>query len=239
MIKHAIAGVMVLGAIHLAPGPLPAQSPPGPGGHWEGAITTPGQEIVIAVDLFPGAGDAWEGTISVPAQNVTALPLADITVKGEAVGFAMPRMPGDPRFAGTLAGDGKTLSGDFTQGGATMPFALTWKGEAQRPPPARNTAITSDLAGAWEGTLDINGTSLRLVLKLANADGSATGTIVSVDQGGAEIALSSIVQEGTHFRLEARTIAGAYEGDVKEGRLTGTWTQGPGSWPLEFRRPQP
>ncbi len=239
MIRHAIAGVMVLGAVHLFPRPLPAQSPPGPSGHWEGAITTPGQEIAIAVDLFPGDGDAWEGAISVPAQNVTALPLSDITVKGEAVGFAMPRMPGDPRFAGTLADGGKTLSGDFTQGGATMPFALAWKGEAQRPPPSKNTAITSDLAGAWEGTLDINGTLLRLVLKLSNADGTATGTIVSVDQGGAEIPLSSIVQDGTHFRLEARTIAGAYEGDVKDGTLAGTWTQGPGSWPLEFRRPQP
>ena len=29
---------------------------------------------------------------------------------------------------------------------------------------------------------------------------------------------------------------GDYDGDLKDGQLTGTWTQGPGTLPLTFKR---
>ena len=92
----------------------------------------PGQELAISVDLALNAEAKWEGTIGIPAQNVKALPLSDITVKENAVGFAMKGVPGDPQFAGTVSKDGKSIAGDFSQGGATLPFTLTWKGEARR-----------------------------------------------------------------------------------------------------------
>jgi len=31
-------------------------------------------------------------------------------------------------------------------------------------------------------------------------------------------------------------VGGSYEGDVKDGQIVGTWTQGPGSLPLTFKR---
>ncbi len=134
MTKHEILGVMSMLAatIGLAGGPIAAQAPAGPAGHWEGTIQVPGQELAISVDLATNADAKWEGAIAIPAQNVKALPLSDITVKGSAVGFAMKGVPGDPQFAGTVSKDGKSIAGDFSQGGVTLPFTLTWKGEAQR-----------------------------------------------------------------------------------------------------------
>jgi hypothetical protein len=213
-----------------------AQSTTGPAGHWEGAIQTPGQELKIEIDLAM-AGDKWDGTINIPAQGLKAFPLSAITVQGETVSFAMQGVPGDPQFKGAVKG-AKTLSGEFSQGGGTLPFALTRTGEATLEPPPKSTPITKDLEGSWAGTLDAGGKTLRLVLKLSNQAGaSATGTLVSLDQGGVEIPLTAVIQTGTHLKVIVRSIAGTYEGDLKDGQLTGTWTQGPGTLPLVFKRP--
>lgn len=239
MMKRAIAGAVLLAAVHLGAAPVVAQTAAGPAGHWEGAIHVPGQELAIAVDLFGNQDQTWDGAISIPAQNIKAMPLADVTVNGDAVGFAMKGVPGEPRFKGTLASDRKSMTGGFTQGGAELTFALAWKGEATRAAPAKSTAVSQDLEGSWEGALEVSGTVLRLVLKLANKDGQGTGTVVSVDQGGAEIPITTIVQTASHLRLDISTIGAAYEGDLKDGQLSGTWTQGPGSLPLTFKRATP
>jgi hypothetical protein len=214
-----------------------AQPASGPSGHWEGAIQVPGQELKIEIDLKP-AGEKWEGTIGIPAQSLKGFPLSAISVKGDAVGFAMTGVPGSPQFNGTVSKDAKSMSGEFSQGGGTVPFAVTRTGEAKFDPPPRSTPITKDLEGSWEGSLDVNGTVLRLVLKLSSQpDGLATGTLVSVDQGSAELPVAAVVQTGSHLKIVIPTIAGTYEGDLKDGQLTGTWTQGPGTLPLVFKRP--
>ena len=182
-----------------------AQSTTGPAGHWEGSIEVPGQALAIVVDLAPKEGQPWVGTISIPAQNLKAFPLSDITVEASAVGFAMKGVPGDPRFKGTLSADGKSIAGEFSQGGGSLPFTLAWKGEAKIEEPPKSTEITKDLEGSWEGPLDVNGIVLHLVLKLANQPGGATGVLVSVDQGGVEIPVTSITQTGSQLKFTITT----------------------------------
>ena len=86
-------------------------------GHWTGTITGP--EIAVEVDLASKSADAWHGTISIPSQGTKAIPLSEVSVTGTAVKFAIPGAPGNPRHAGTLSADGKTIAGDFMQSGAT------------------------------------------------------------------------------------------------------------------------
>lgn len=206
-------------------------------GHWEGNIDVPGQQLAIAVDLTKKAGDVWDGAITIPAQHVMALPLSGIVVTGDAVSFAMKGMPGDPVFKGKVSGDPRTLSGQFTQGGMSMPFTLAWKGEPKVEAAPKSTKVTTDFEGSWEGTLAAGGGQLRLVVKLANEGDAAKGTMLSVDQGGAEIAITQITQAGSTLTLVVSPISGRYEGDLKDGQIAGTWTQGPQSFPLVFRRP--
>jgi hypothetical protein len=205
-------------------------------GHWEGAIQVPGTELAVQIDLS-GDGKKWDGRIAIPAQNLKGFPLENVSVEGDSVTFAMPRVPGAPQFKGTLSKDGTALSGDFTQGGNTLPFALKRTGDAQIEPIPKSTPLTADAQGTWEGTLDINGKLLRLILKLSNGpDGTGSGTLVSVDQGNAEVPILAIVQTAAHLKLVVQAIGGTYEGDLKDGQLTGTWAQGPGTWPLVFKR---
>jgi len=232
----ARVGLLVALAGAVGPVPVAAQSAAKPAGHWEGSIEIPGQALAIAVDLFANADATWDALITIPAQNVKAMPLIDVAVKDKAVSFAMRGVPGDPRFKGTLSEDTSTIAGDFSQGGATLPFSLAYKGEATRPVVPKSTAIADGLVGEWKGALDVNGTSLRLVLKLATADGVGRGSIVSVDQGGGEIPIAAVVQEGTRLRLLVTVVNATFEGEVTDGRIAGTWTQGGGTLPLVFTR---
>ncbi len=152
----------------------------------------------------------------------------------------MQGIPGNPLFKGRLSADGTTLSGDFSQGGATLPFRLERKGEAVIAEPPKSTPVTKELEGDWQGSLNAGGTVLRLKLKLTNRPaGGATGDVVSVDQGGAEIGISTVQQKASHLELRLPTIGASYSGELRDGRLVGTWTQGQGSLPLEFTRPTP
>jgi hypothetical protein len=236
MSRHPLADVLCAFVILSAPGVSSAQVAAGPSGHWEGSIQVPGQELMVVVDLS-GSGDKWEGAIGIPAQGLKAFPLAEIVVKDSGVSFAMKGVPGEPRFRGTLSPDAKALSGEFQQGGGSLPFALTRTGPAVIEQVPASTAVTKDLEGSWEGALDADGTILHLVVTLTGqADGPATAVLVSVDQGGAAIPVTAVVQKDAHLTLLVRPVAGRYEGDLADGKLTGTWTQGPRTWPLVLQR---
>jgi hypothetical protein len=236
MVRRVLVARMLVAALIASSQIAFSQTPAGPSGHWEGAIQVPGQELKIEVDLS-GAGEKWEGTITIPAQGVKGLPLSGLAVSGESVSFALGGIPGEPRFKGTVSKDAKTLSGDFSQGGGTVPFSVTRIGEAKIVRPPASTSVTKDLEGSWEGAVDINGTILRLVVTLTNQPNSvATGTLTSVDQGGVVIPIAAVVQTDAHLKLVVPAVVGNYEGDLKDGQLTGTWTQGPNSWPLVLKR---
>src|SRR3954468_496134 len=236
MSRHAAAGVLSSFVILARCALLSAQVAPGPSGHWEGAIQVPGQELVVIVDLS-GSGDNWEGAIGIRTQGLKAFPLAEILVKDSTVSFTMRGVPGEPRFRGTLSTDAKALSGEFLQGGASLPFALARAGAAVIEQVPTSTAVTKEIEGSWEGAVDVDGKTLRLGVTLTNhPGGTATAVFVSVDQGGATIPVTAVVQKDAHLTLQVRPISGRYEGDLADGKLTGRWTQGPRSWPLILER---
>lgn len=229
----AIRIVWALVLLVAVPRPAAAQPVP-PTGHWVGTLEA-GQSIGVEVDLAMKGG-VWYGTISIPVQGTRGLPLADLKVKDTTVSFAIKGAPGDPQFSGALAGDGKTINGTFSQGGGSLPLTLAWKGEPQFEVPQKSKPITKDLVGSWEGALDVKGTQLRLVLRLENGPDGAAGTLVSLDQGSIEIPVSTITQEAAKVKLVVTRISGTFEGELKGGELAGTWTQGPASLPLVFKR---
>ncbi len=196
-----------------------------------------GPGIEVEIDLATKGAGEWFGTISVPVQGTRGLPLVNVAVKGNAVSFAMKGAPGNPSYTGTLAADGKMINGTFSQGGGSVPLNLAWKGEPKFEIPKKSTPITTDLEGSWEGALDIQGKVLRLVLKLANGPEGATGTMVSLDQGGVEFPIATITQEGPKVTLLITMISGTFAGELKGAELAGTWTQGPLNLPLVFKRP--
>ncbi len=95
-------------------------------GHWEGQIEIPGQPIIVKIDLTTNDNE-WTGTIDIPTQGANDLPLSDIQVVEEdgsvQVKFSIRGIPGNPTFDGKL--QDSTISGTFSQGGATFGFRLS------------------------------------------------------------------------------------------------------------------
>lgn len=229
------AHTVLWAAALLAAGTLSAQD--GPRGHWTGAIDLPNQSLQVKVDLDK-TPQGWIGSASVPAQNATGIPLDAIAFADGKCTFRFKGGPGDPTFKGNLSQDGKTLSGDFTQGPGSFPFKLTRSGDPKVEVMKDSLAVAKEFLGTWEGALDAGGQTLRLVLKLSNEANGAKGTLISVDQGGAEIPVASIEQTGMKLSLTVRVVGGEFKGEINtEGTdLTGTWTQGGNDLPLKLKK---
>ncbi|HEY7545082.1 MAG TPA: alpha/beta fold hydrolase [Blastocatellia bacterium] len=104
-----------------------AQSQPDVRGRWEGAITLPNGELDFQVNFARKEDGSWTGTIDIPSQGAKDLPLVSVSVSASAISFALADVPGDPTWKGKLSEDGKTIAGDFSQGGQTFPFKITKK----------------------------------------------------------------------------------------------------------------
>jgi hypothetical protein len=232
--------MLVAAALCLLPATeLRAQTAVDPSGHWEGTVQAPNAEVRIEIDLAKTGNGELAGTLATPAQNLKGLALANFAVKGRSVSFQVKGSPGERVFDGALSADGRSLSGDYTQVGYSMPFRLTRTGDARIEPVVRNAPIGKELEGVWNGALDVNGIQRRLVLTMSNLpDGTATGSILSVDEG-LEIPITRIAQKASGLTLELDAVGGSYSGALNaEGtELVGTLTQGAASLPLTLRRP--
>lgn len=211
-----------------------AQTPASPAGHWEGSITLPSMELKVLVDLARDAGDKWVGDIDIPQQATKDLPLKGISFAGSAVSFELTAGPGEPKFQGKLSDDGQTISGDFVQAGNSFPFTLKRTGEAKVYVPAKNPELPAGFVGQWDGSLQTMGGKLRLVFHLANKEGSASGSIDSLDQGAMGIPMGEISATNGTIRISVRIITGSYTGKLSEDgkTLTGEWSQGGATFPL-------
>lgn len=95
---------------------------------WSGDLTIPGAgdvELVFRFDRLEGGG--WSGNGDVAAQGIMGAPLEDIEITDEGMSFrlAIPGAPeaAHPVFSLTLEGD--DARGTMTQGGGTLPYAMT------------------------------------------------------------------------------------------------------------------
>ena len=96
-----------------------------------------------------------------------------------------------------------------------------------------------DILGDWKGKLEVNGAELRLVLHIAKAeDGGLKGTLDSVDQGANGIPVTSVTVQDSKMKFVAESIQASYAGKVNAAAsaITGTWSQGGNSLPLNLER---
>ena len=99
-------------------------------------------------------------------------------------------------------------------------------------------APAKDFEGSWQGTLDVGGQKLRLVVTVTKSDAAAyAGKLESPDQA-ATITIDTITVNGDAVRLEIKSPAIVFEGALNKERteLTGTFTQGDQQIPLTFKR---
>src|ERR1700730_1916347 len=122
--------LFIVAAVLLVPASsLRAQSAVDPSGHWEGAIQTQ-PDIKVEIDLVKKGTGEFAGTFFQPEQRVKGLPFSPVVVARGAVRVVVKSGADAATFVAKLSGDGKSMSGDVAQGGASIPFSLTRTGES-------------------------------------------------------------------------------------------------------------
>lgn len=211
----------------------PAQTTPDPSGHWKGSVEIPGQTLPVEFDLAKDAKGQFVGTIT--GTDMKNLPLTKIAVSGRSVTL---QASSEQPYKGELSADGRTMTGTVNLSGYSLPLELTRAGDARIEPPPTSAPIGKELEGSWEGTLNAGRGPLRIILTMANQPGGrATGHIVSVDEGGLKVPIV-ITQNGPSVSYVATALPSSWAGMLSAdgNELAGTFTQGPASLPLNFRR---
>ena len=95
------------------------------------------------------------------------------------------------------------------------------------------------IEGEWEGTLEVQGQSIKIMVKISKeADGTLNATLDSPDQGAMDVPLDNVSFEDSTFSFELTSAQGTYEGKLKESGdiIEGEWSQGGMSLPLNLKR---
>lgn len=147
-----------------------------------------------------------------------------------------------PMFEGTFAS--RILLAAVVAAGSLLYAPL---GFAQATPAAAAPSAAPaprDIVGTWQGTLHVAAANrdLRIVNKITKDDKGVLKVMdYSIDQGGNGMAANTATFEDGVLKFSIDFIQGKYEGKMSaDGKtITGTWTQGGGSLPLNFDRTTP
>ena len=104
--------------------------------------------------------------------------------------------------------------------------------------PTSATHAKGDIAGNWQGTLQLPTRALRLVLRIAKTDKGFAANFYSIDQDGTPITVSLISVDGAAVKIGVDMIGGTYQGTLSTdgNSMVGTWSQGPNPLPLTLVR---
>jgi hypothetical protein len=95
------------------------------------------------------------------------------------------------------------------------------------------------LAGDWQGSIHAQDHEVRILMKIAAADGDVLkATIYNVDQDGPGSSASSVVLRGAVVKIVVPGIDASYDGVFADNRnaISGNWIQGGASRPLILTR---
>ena len=96
-----------------------------------------------------------------------------------------------------------------------------------------------EVAGIWTGRLEVQGTSLTLVVHIErDSQGNLTGAIDSPDQGAFGIPITSASLQGVELIFTVDSIGGRYQGALNPEvqTITGNWNQGGLALPLSLEK---
>lgn len=96
--------------------------------------------------------------------------------------------------------------------------------------------MAQDITGAWNGVLEVQGTTLRVVFHIEKEGDNYSSKMDSPDQGAFGIATASTTYEDGTLTITAPAMALTYEGKLSESgeKIEGTFKQGGMSLPLDL-----
>ena len=201
-------------------------------GDWKGTLKVGPGELRLVLHIS-GAGDGLKATLDSIDQGATGIPVSSISLRSLKLSFTADSIGGS--YEAVVNQAGTSMQGTWTQG-RSLPLAFERLAAPLKTSHA--AANPSDIDGAWAGTLDTPGGTLRLVFHIKNTAAGFTATLDSLDQRATGIPMTAVKRSGASLTIEAKQIAGDFEGQIAKDltSIAGTWTQSGQSLPLTLSR---
>ncbi|MEO8426891.1 MAG: hypothetical protein ABI651_07250, partial [Verrucomicrobiota bacterium] len=212
-------------------------------GSWAGKLAIGKVELRLVLKVAKSTDGSYTATIDSPDQGAKDIPVTSILYNDPALQLELEGLAA--AYRGSLNKAATEISGNWEQGGRTLPLAFrrTRAAAASATPTEESFAFTKgskpDIRGYWKGELDVQGIKLRLALKIARAaDGTYSGTMDSLDQGARDLPITTIAFKSPTVKLDWKLLNASFGGKLNKDatQMSGNWTQGPRSFPLVFER---
>ncbi len=207
-------------------------------GHWEGNFTAGNRTMRLSLDLAKNAQSQWIASMGTPDENIAGLFVRDVAVLDKSVEFVavelmMAKFSLTLQPAGTLNG---TVSGRaFPQGPLPIELKRTGEAKVELMPPV--PAVSRELEGDWEGSVDTPAGQMTLTVRLKNQpDKTALATIAM--RNDSPLPLSGVTQSGQKVEFAFRMAHITLRGNLnKEGTgIAGTLIHEENPAPFTLRK---
>jgi pimeloyl-ACP methyl ester carboxylesterase len=100
------------------------------------------------------------------------------------------------------------------------------------------TTLPKDFSGHWEGSVQLPGVPMQVRVDLSDGVQGWAGTIDIPQQNANGLALDQVKVDGASVRFEIGGVPGkpSFNGELVEGKIAGTFTQGPLKLPFLLQR---
>jgi fermentation-respiration switch protein FrsA (DUF1100 family) len=190
-------------------------------GDWQGTLSAGGAELRLVLHITKSGDGNFTATLDSVDQAANGIPVNSISLKDSQLSLGIEAVHGT--YEGKVAGDGKSISGTWSQGSA-LPLnfkrAVTVKTEHKPAKP-------SDIDGAWMGSLDLGAIRLRVIFHIVNTEDGLIATMDSPDQNQNGVPTTSTKRDGMSLKIEMKAIGGIFEGKIAPDlqSIDGTFTQ--------------
>lgn len=98
------------------------------------------------------------------------------------------------------------------------------------------SCFADGIEGKWYGSANVGVMNLRIVFNIEKKGETFSGTMQSPDQSDIHLPISALKYEGNKLTIVISNIDFVYDGELKDGKIQGSFTQMGKSFPLELSR---
>lgn len=202
-------------------------------GDWSGSISADGKTLRVVLHIAAARDGALTGTLDSLDQGLSAIPVNTVVLKDSKLSLTVDTVHGS--YEGILKADGSEIDGTWTQG---QPLTLNLTRGAATA--SAKPSTPSDIDGTWAGTLDVNGQTLHILLKVANMADGLTAQLQSPDQSPIWLTANKVSRANGTLMASFTTLGAEFSGKIAAdlAAIDGTFSQGAGSLPLMLKRQQ-
>jgi pimeloyl-ACP methyl ester carboxylesterase len=202
-------------------------------GDWQGTLKAGSTELRLVLHITKADGGSLKGTLDSVDQGANGIAITSISLKESKLNFTVDSIHGS--YEGTVNRDATEIHGTWTQG---QSLPLDFKRSTTPVKTEHAPGKPSDIDGAWTGMLDTGATKLRVVFHIVNTADGLTATMDSPDQNVTGLPVTAVTRKDALLKLVLKQIGGVFEGTIDKdlGSISGTWSQGGNSLPLQLKR---